>query len=34
MHMVYYRTDSLAEAGLEPPKTWDEYLNVAKTLNG
>jgi multiple sugar transport system substrate-binding protein len=34
MHMVYYRTDSLAEAGLEPPRTWDEYLNVAKTLNG
>ena len=33
MHMVYYRTDSLAEAGLEPPKTWDDYLNVAKTLN-
>src|SRR6185503_8947109 len=34
MHMVYYRTDSLAAAGLEPPKTWDDYLNVAKTLNG
>ena len=34
MHMVYYRTDSLAEAGLEPPKTWDDYLNVAKTLHG
>src|SRR6185369_3891572 len=34
MHMVYYRIDSLQEAGLEPPKTWDDYLNVAKTLNG
>jgi multiple sugar transport system substrate-binding protein len=34
MHMVYYRTDSLAEAGLEPPKTWEDYLNVAKTLDG
>lgn len=34
MHMVYYRTDSLAEAGLEPPQTWDDYLNVAKALNG
>jgi len=34
MHMVYYRIDSLEEAGLEPPKTWDDYLNVAKTLNG
>jgi multiple sugar transport system substrate-binding protein len=34
MHMVYYRIDSLAEAGLEPPKTWDDYLAVAKALNG
>lgn len=34
MHMVYYRTDSLEAAGLEPPKTWDDYLNVAKTLHG
>jgi multiple sugar transport system substrate-binding protein len=28
-HMVYYRTDLLEEAGLEPPKTWDEYLEIA-----
>jgi len=34
MHMVYYRIDSLADAGLEPPKTWDDYLAVAKALNG
>ena len=34
MHMVYYRIDSLAEAGLEPPKTWDDYLAVAKALTG
>ena len=33
-HMVYYRTDVLAEAGLEPPKTWDDYLAVAAALNG
>jgi multiple sugar transport system substrate-binding protein len=34
MHMVYYRIDSLKDAGLEPPKTWDDYLAVAKALNG
>ncbi len=34
MHMVYYRIDSLEEAGLEPPKSWDDYLAVAKALNG
>jgi len=33
-HMVYYRTDVLADAGLEPPKTWDEYLTVAAAVNG
>ena len=33
-HMVYYRTDLLEEAGLEPPKTWDEYLEVAKFFYG
>ena len=32
--MVYYRTDVLKELGLEPPKTWDEYLEVAKAANG
>ena len=33
-HMMYYRKDLLEEAGLEVPKTWDEYLAVAKALNG
>src|SRR5258708_9747523 len=32
--MVYYRTDVLEKAGLKPPKTWDEYLTVAKAVNG
>lgn len=33
-HMVYYRTDVLKAAGLEPPKTWDDYLAIAKAVNG
>jgi multiple sugar transport system substrate-binding protein len=33
-HMLYYRTDVLEAAGLKPPTTWDEYLEVAKALNG
>jgi multiple sugar transport system substrate-binding protein len=33
-HMVYYRIDVLEEAGLEPPKTWDEYLEVAAAVHG
>ena len=33
-HMGYYRSDLLAEAGLEPPKTWAEYIEVAKTFHG
>jgi multiple sugar transport system substrate-binding protein len=33
-HMVYYRTDVLKDAGVEPPKTWDDYLAAAKALNG
>jgi multiple sugar transport system substrate-binding protein len=37
--MVYYRTDLLAQAGLKPPETWDDYLKIAaafdkKDLNG
>ena len=32
--MVYYRKDVLDELGLEPPKTWDEYLEVAAAANG
>jgi multiple sugar transport system substrate-binding protein len=33
-HMVYYRTDLLEQEGLEPPATWDDYLNIAKTFHG
>jgi len=33
-HMVYYRTDILEQNHLQPPKTWDDYLNIAKTTNG
>jgi multiple sugar transport system substrate-binding protein len=33
-HMLYYRTDVLEKAGLKPPTTWEEYLQVAKALNG
>lgn len=33
-HMVYYRTDLLQQAGLNAPKTWDEYLAIAKQFHG
>jgi multiple sugar transport system substrate-binding protein len=33
-HMVYYRTDLLEQAGLEPPKTWDDYLAIAQEFHG
>ncbi len=33
-HMIYYRTDVLKDAGLAPPNTLDEYLAVAKAVNG
>ena len=32
--MVYYRTDLLKQAGMQPPKTWDDYLAIAKAFNG
>jgi multiple sugar transport system substrate-binding protein len=32
--MVYYRKDVLDAAGLQPPKTWDDYLAVAKAIHG
>ncbi len=32
--MVYYRTDVLEAAGLEPPRTWEEYLSVAEAVHG
>jgi multiple sugar transport system substrate-binding protein len=33
-HMVYYRTDVLEQLGMEPPRTWDEYLAIAAAANG
>ena len=32
--MLYYRTDVLADAGVEPPTTWEEYLDVAAAIHG
>jgi len=32
--MIYYRKDILDAAGLAPPKTWEEYIEVAKAVNG
>lgn len=32
--MLYYRRDILKELGLEPPRTWDEYMTVAEAMHG
>ena len=32
--MVYYRKDVLEKANLQPPKTWEDYLAVAKAIHG
>jgi multiple sugar transport system substrate-binding protein len=32
--MVYYRKDVLEKAGLQPPKTWEDYLDVASKIHG
>ena len=32
--MVYYRKDVLEKNNLQPPKTWDDYLAIAKAING
>ncbi|MFN8829287.1 MAG: ABC transporter substrate-binding protein [Labrys sp. (in: a-proteobacteria)] len=32
--MVYYRKDVLDKAGLQPPKTWEDYLAIAKAVHG
>ena len=32
--MVYYRKDVLDKAGLQPPKTWEDYIAVAKAIHG
>lgn len=31
--MVYYRTDLLRQAGLQPPVTWADYLKIAEAFN-
>jgi multiple sugar transport system substrate-binding protein len=31
--MVYYRTDVLEKAGLQPPKTWEDYIDVASKIH-
>ena len=33
-HMVYYRTDVAEELGLEPPRTWQDYLEFAAAADG
>ncbi len=33
-HVAYYRTDLLDKAGLKPPETWADYINIAKTFQG
>ena len=32
--MLYYRKDILDQLGLQPPRTWDEYMEIAKATNG
>ena len=32
--MVYYRKDVLEKAGLQPPKTWNQYVEVASKIHG
>ena len=32
--MVYYRTDVLEELGMDPPRTWDDYLAIAEAADG
>jgi multiple sugar transport system substrate-binding protein len=33
-HMIYYRTDLFEEADIEPPATWEAYLEAAAHFNG
>ncbi|MCA3575232.1 MAG: extracellular solute-binding protein [Aestuariivirga sp.] len=32
--MVYYRKDVLEKAGLQPPKTWQDYVDIASKIHG
>lgn len=31
-YMLFYRTDLFEEYGLEPPKTWDEFIEISSIL--
>lgn len=33
-HTMFYRKDVLQAFGLEVPRTWDEYISVAKAIHG
>jgi multiple sugar transport system substrate-binding protein len=33
-HMVYYRSDLLNAADIQPPATWDDYLAIAEQFHG
>ncbi|WP_191061155.1 ABC transporter substrate-binding protein [Geminicoccus harenae] len=33
-HMIFYRTDILEELGKQPPKTWEDYLDIAAAAHG
>jgi ABC-type glycerol-3-phosphate transport system substrate-binding protein len=32
--MVYYRSDLLKDAGMAAPRTWDDYIAIAKAFHG
>jgi len=32
--MVYYRKDVLEKNNLQPPKTWEDYIDIASKING
>jgi multiple sugar transport system substrate-binding protein len=32
--MIYYRTDVLQKLGKQPPRTWDDYIDIAKAAQG
>lgn len=32
VYMLYYRTDLLEQAGVDVPKTWDDYVAAAQTI--
>lgn len=32
IEVFWYNTEMFAEAGVEPPQTWDEFMDVCKTL--